>query len=200
MSISTIKSIILILHFCHNLQSSLVLKQNPYCYLKHEGKPNLLCDLEPCSVIPRRCTGDAEELKFSQAEREHILLRHNEVRQEFNEEKGGWSNFGYALDMKMLKYDVELEFSAQCWANMCIFYGEEEYCRRTKRFNEVGYNKYLKVVDNNYNTSDPKFVEEAITTWKNKSKLKGSPNAQTDLYNLSAKANWTSRTARLWTP
>lgn len=78
------------------------------------------------------------ELPSTREFRQGILDKHNELRNKLASGADTRGGNQAASNMMALSYDLDLEYTARCHANMCLF--EHDTCRGTKKFPEAGQN------------------------------------------------------------
>ncbi|KAL1506271.1 hypothetical protein ABEB36_005663 [Hypothenemus hampei] len=144
--------------------------QNHYCQLPCEffnkTVAHTVCqrENEKCGPDPK-CGPDFTILNLTDDDRQYILDIHNYLRNKVaigHEDRG---NQPRASNMQSMKYNKELEFNAQCWANACN--GNplvHDRCRRTAKYRHVGQNlAYL-------NSTNPKInkikaIKDLLLLW-----------------------------------
>ncbi|XP_066252497.1 venom allergen 5 2-like [Euwallacea similis] len=120
--------------------------QNNYCQLPcniaHESITHTVCSRSELKCGPSpKCGPDFAEIALTDDDRQYILDIHNYLR---NKVALGYEKRGSqpkAANMKIMNYNKELEFIAQCWANACN--GNpliHDHCRRTDIYAHVGQN------------------------------------------------------------
>lgn len=104
---------------------------------------NVVCTRKSIKCQPNPKCGTDIQSGMSNSDRYYVLRAHNEIRNKF---AGGKetriNNQSFTVsDMKLLNYDMELEFSAQCWANACSI--PKDICISTPSFGKsIGQNFY----------------------------------------------------------
>ncbi|XP_018319733.1 CRISP/Allergen/PR-1-like isoform X2 [Agrilus planipennis] len=97
-------------------------------------------------------------------------------------------------NMKVMAYNIELEFIAQCWANNCLNNGWSQVhdkCRKTQMFSNVGQNFFLYThvtpLTEKINFSHYNYLSKAMDTWyqeihkfKYEEHIEFTPNPETD--------------------
>ncbi|KAK9892786.1 hypothetical protein WA026_021977 [Henosepilachna vigintioctopunctata] len=91
--------------------------------------------------------------------REHMVKAHNEFRNKIasGSMKGPYGNMG-ATNMKAISYDLELEYIATCWNNVCNQLKHDD-CRDTDRF-MVGQNIWWGMGMNETSSAVPDWFNE----------------------------------------
>lgn len=129
----------------------------------HCGRKNTVCERQErkCKPYPEDC-GQNIAFGMTDDDRRDVLVHHNTLREKVasgNENRGGNTK---AANMNFLNYDLELEFTAQCWCNACEFH--HDYCRISPHYNLVGQAMYK--YDHNDIESRPEINwKEAINMW-----------------------------------
>ncbi|KAB0799892.1 hypothetical protein PPYR_07772 [Photinus pyralis] len=145
---------------------------NYFCNLPCEKDENTVCRRKPCGCS-ERCGVHFRMLPIDGGARKVLIDLHNKYRSTI---ANGYSIPGTSIklpsatDMIRLNYDQELEFVAQCYANACMEWGAHDKCRRTSKFQAAGQNMYTTYGSGNFNFSDEKYIEEAVTSWFNEVK------------------------------
>lgn len=130
-----------------------------YCSLSCNVIENTVCERKTCSINKSTCKGTSLPLK--REDRYLILTEHNKFRNLTAFGKGQIAITPPIGNMHILSYDIELEFSAQCWANACE--NDHDKCRRTPHYDSVGQNLFFsKEVGQNPTKS---FLKKAIFMW-----------------------------------
>ncbi|XP_044763287.1 venom allergen 5-like [Coccinella septempunctata] len=108
-----------------------------YCSLKCRGDIHTVCARRHRCGPVSGCNPIEPTVEF----REFMVKEHNELRNKIASGSDGsqYSNKG-AKNMNAVSYDLELEYIAQCWANVCHTL-EHDKCRNSKRF-PCGQNIY----------------------------------------------------------
>lgn len=115
---------------------------NPYCELKCPRGRHTVCFFGPCLMNHENCGSTFRMLPLLHSEHLQIVHLHNEARNALAT-KNIWKHLQLPEDLRVINFDGELEFVAQCWANMCWHYGAYDQCRVTSRFGDVGQNVYV---------------------------------------------------------
>lgn len=152
--------IVAVLFFCCSKITSEVMLKPRYCRTSC-GTDHTLCKYRPCLMTTNRCGIDYAMLPLNHQEREEIVDFHNNLR---NQVAGGYyDKFNGSLRMNIISYNLELEFMAQCWANLCFQYGVEDPCRKTMLQDVIGQNIYIRHQTNTY---EKLLLKDALTKWE----------------------------------
>ncbi|XP_043273069.1 venom allergen 5-like [Venturia canescens] len=134
---------------------------NVYCNLKYcdTNTTHSLCKFS----VDRTSTqcGSVYSYSMSADEKIQVLLKHNELRQRIArgyESQGKTGGQPAAKNLYALRWNEELEKSAQAWANQCIF-GHDE-CRVKVHGSSVGQNIGFSSFDDTYRTVLPDLVQD----------------------------------------
>ncbi|XP_025833150.1 venom allergen 5-like [Agrilus planipennis] len=157
-------------------------EDNYYCRSDYQcpttSVPNTACWRKPCGPTST-CGPNFKSLPFNDFEREFMLALHNGYRDRIasgQEERHSGISHPHKLkpanNMKILQYDKELEFMAQCWSNFCLHDGWSRFhdeCRRTQQFEEVGQNAFLYAhitpFADRINFSRIAYLGKAVDSW-----------------------------------
>jgi len=124
-----------------------IVQCNPYCdlfcdYGENVTYPHTACARgeNKCGPDPR-CGSEFKVVKLTDEQRQMVLNMHNALRCRVGLGKETRGRQPPAKNMRVMTYDRELEFIAQCWANACngaaLIHDD---CRRTRKFEHVGQN------------------------------------------------------------
>lgn len=103
-----------------------VQSQSKYCNLIC-GSSHIVCLREPCRK-GKMCGKDFQMVQLNNYQRYTIIALHNIIRNKMAE-GNCWMSTHSVANMNVISYDRELEFVAQCAANMCFTEGMEQMCR-----------------------------------------------------------------------
>ncbi|XP_022902029.2 venom allergen 3-like [Onthophagus taurus] len=125
--------------------------QRDYCDLKCKSGNQIfthtVCQRTKDKCGPhQRCGSEFQVIKIDDKMKHFIVNLHNDLRNKVasgNETRGLQPS---AMNMKVMTYDSELEYIAQCWANTCNASPlKHDKCRRTRFFDHIGQNlAYVK--------------------------------------------------------
>lgn len=126
-----------------------------YCELNCGTYENTVCQRDNCS----KTAGKTQPLDTE--DRLLILDENNKFRNLSAHGEGQSVKTPTIGNMEILSYDMELEFSAQCWANA----GEHDHdnCRRTPHYDHVGQNLFFNEEVGGKPTKS--FLKKAIFNW-----------------------------------
>ncbi|KAK4887811.1 hypothetical protein RN001_004082 [Aquatica leii] len=138
------------------------LYKNPYCELSCDAGNGRLHQHTVCQRANYKCLPDAscgpdfKIVKLTDAQRQLILNVHNKFRCKVALGKETRGKQPAAKNMRIMSYDRELEFIAQCWANACNGASLiHDACRRTRKHEHVGQNLgYISSSANNINVTE----------------------------------------------
>lgn len=144
-----------------NIRTTRLTTRNAFCGLKCNITMNTVCRLEPCRLKPYFCL-KVEMAEMTDASRTKIRNLHNDIRT--NVASGKLTNTpGTAADINIVSYSKELEFAAQCWANVCS--NTSDFCRITPRFGDVGQSIYITYIGSDFDPDD--IFKLAMDSWMN---------------------------------
>lgn len=128
------------------------------CVIEDKTYRNTVCLREPCGLGPK-CGKYAKSLDLDAIDRRMILKTHNKIRQKvalgLNKHIKEESS-----NMYLMSYSLELQFSAQCWANACE--SNSDKCRVTPNFKTVQQNVF---VSDNVFGDETAILEAALNSW-----------------------------------
>lgn len=134
----TISSIILTRFLLFTVQG-VSEEENPYCTVRCGTEKPTLCEYAPCTMSEENCKPPFKAMPLEYKDKLYVVQKHNILRSDVN--FGLVKNLnGFANDLNVISYDLELEFSAQCWANMCFNKGAHDTCRRIGLNDKIGQN------------------------------------------------------------
>lgn len=101
-----------------------------YCTIKCRYERHTVCKRRNQCGPVKGCTPIEPTVEF----RQFMVKEHNELRNKIASGADGsqYSNKG-AKNMNAVSYDMEMEYIAQCWANLCHTL-EHDTCRNSKRY------------------------------------------------------------------
>ncbi|XP_045480847.1 venom allergen 5 2-like [Harmonia axyridis] len=140
------RKLIVIIVLVVELLPQVICEENKYCQLYcdfyTENVTHTVCerDLEECGPSPD-CGEDFQVIHLDDSTRQYILDLHNYFRNKVASGNETRNDQPSAANMMVMKYNKELEYIAQCWANACN--GNpliHDHCRRTEEYEHVGQN------------------------------------------------------------
>ncbi|KAK5644233.1 hypothetical protein RI129_008078 [Pyrocoelia pectoralis] len=161
------------------LAYTMLVEKNPYCALGCDFGDGVLnhtvCErgVNKCGPAPI-CGSNFKVVKLTDKLRQMILNFHNALRCRVALGKETRGKQPPAKNMRVMTYDKELEFIAQCWANACDGTSlKHDKCRRTKKHEHNGQNLgYINSSANNINITLA--MQQLIMHWYNEVALYNS--------------------------
>lgn len=144
--------------------------QNFYCQIPCdfyvESVTHTVCERaeQKCGPAPN-CGPNFTVVDFSDDDRQYILDIHNYLRNKVALGYEKRNSQPRASNMRTMKYNHELEFIAQCWANSCN--GNplvHDKCRRTVKYDHVGQNLGY-VYSTNPKINKVKLIKDLTVLW-----------------------------------
>lgn len=144
------------------------INENLYCMLNCGSEKNTLCEHAPCKMTEENCKPPFRPMLFKNNDRNLVVDLHNKLRDGINQgstmHKFNFTTYA-ALDINIVSYDLELELSAQCWANLCLKQGKHDKCRRLGLYHNVGQNSF-ELKNASPNLSVYELTEKVLGLWK----------------------------------
>ncbi|KAB0799987.1 hypothetical protein PPYR_07867 [Photinus pyralis] len=148
-----------------------LIEKNPYCELGcdfGDGVPltHTVCQrgINKCGPATA-CGPNFKVIRLTDQQRQMILNMHNALRCRVTLGSEMRGKQPPAKNMRVMTYDRELEFIAQCWANACEGTAlKHDKCRRTRKHEHNGQNLgYINSSVNNINFTLA--MQQLITHW-----------------------------------
>lgn len=114
-----------------------------FCDRNYGNHKYTLCQFAPCNMVSQNCGSHYKIMPLNAKEIEEFIDNHNTRKNRVYLLPGYNQTKAKPGMMYTLKYDKELEFIPQCWANLCNAKGAHDFCRSITEIPNVGQNSSL---------------------------------------------------------